>query len=201
MHISEKIFCPKDRRRLLYEIFDGNLEVKISGLGVMSSESLMLMGKAMTDVDTIWVIPKVTAGEPGEPIEVVIFGEPYLIEVVETHTFDNIAPSQPPFVGPPGPTFTTGNSTLSSDNSKGELSIERFLIKSEEAYFDKVRRDKLSSAASYISSQRESAWGSHGLSVADERSRPATPGTPSTHPHGDGAMLPYGGNIVIMNRV
>ncbi|KAF8197459.1 modular protein with glycoside hydrolase family 13 and glycosyltransferase family 5 domains [Pholiota molesta] len=42
----------------------------------------------------IWVIPKVKdleypAGDPAEPIEVIIFGEPYLIEV-ETHVLDNI---------------------------------------------------------------------------------------------------------------
>ncbi|KAF8550287.1 glycoside hydrolase family 13/glycosyltransferase family 5 protein [Imleria badia] len=86
---------------------------------------------------------------------------------------------------------------LSSDNSKGELSIERYLVKSEEAYFDRVRRDKLSSAASYISSHRESTW-----SMADERSRPTTPGMLSTHPFVDGGeMLPYGGDVVIMNRV
>ena len=106
--ISEKIFRPKyplevlgwpedknKRRKVListleYEIFDWKLKVKIGGLGVMSS----LMGKAMTDVDLIWVVPKVKdleypAGEPAEPIEVVIFGEPYLIEV-DTHTLDNI---------------------------------------------------------------------------------------------------------------
>ncbi|KAF8522241.1 glycoside hydrolase family 13 and glycosyltransferase family 5 protein [Hysterangium stoloniferum] len=75
---------------LEYEIMDWKLKVKIGGLGVMSS----LMGKAMTDVDLIWVIPKVKdleypPGEPAEPIEVVIFGEPYLIEV-ETHVLDNI---------------------------------------------------------------------------------------------------------------
>lgn len=106
--ITEKIFRPKHplevigwpedknkRRKVLiatleYEIFDWKLKVKIGGLGVMSS----LMGKAMTDVDLIWVIPKVKdveypAGDPAEPIEVIIFGEPYLIEV-ETHTLDNI---------------------------------------------------------------------------------------------------------------
>ncbi|KAF5368132.1 hypothetical protein D9615_010216 [Tricholomella constricta] len=49
---------------------------------------------AMTDVDLIWVVPKVKdidypAGDPAEPIEVIIFGEPYLIEV-ETHVLDNI---------------------------------------------------------------------------------------------------------------
>ena len=106
--ISEKIFRPKypleiigwpedkeKRRKVLiatleYEIMDWKLKVKIGGLGVMSS----LMGKAMTDVDLIWVVPKVKdleypAGDPAEPIEVIIFGEPYLIEV-ETHTLDNI---------------------------------------------------------------------------------------------------------------
>jgi alpha-1,3-glucan synthase len=86
----------KDKRRkvliatLEYELIDWKLKVKIGGLGVMSS----LMGKAMTDVDLIWVVPKVKdieypAGDPAEPIEVIIFGEPYLIEV-ETHTLDNI---------------------------------------------------------------------------------------------------------------
>ena len=108
-HMSEKIFgghhkqtdvigWPEDknkRRKVLiatleYEIIDWKLKVKIGGLGVMSS----LMGKAMTDVDLIWVIPKVKdleypPGEPAEPIEVIIFGEPYLIEV-ETHVLDNI---------------------------------------------------------------------------------------------------------------
>ncbi|KAF8654127.1 hypothetical protein AX16_003658 [Volvariella volvacea WC 439] len=106
--ISEKIFghkqnteiigWPEDknkRRKVLiatleYEIIDWKLKVKIGGLGVMSS----LMGKAMTDVDLVWVIPKVKdleypAGEPADPIEVIIFGEPYLIEV-ETHVLDNI---------------------------------------------------------------------------------------------------------------
>ncbi|KAF7294911.1 Modular protein with glycoside hydrolase family 13 and glycosyltransferase family 5 domains [Mycena indigotica] len=107
-HTSEKLFghkhntdiigWPEDknkRRKVLiatleYEIIDWKLKVKIGGLGVMSS----LMGKAMTDVDLVWVVPKVKdveypAGEPAEPIEVIIFGEPYLIEV-ETHVLDNI---------------------------------------------------------------------------------------------------------------
>jgi alpha-1,3-glucan synthase len=95
---TEIIGWPEDknkRRKVLiatleYEIIDWKLKVKIGGLGVMSS----LMGKAMTDVDLIWVIPKVKDleyphGEPAEPIEVIIFGEPYLIEV-ETHVLDNI---------------------------------------------------------------------------------------------------------------
>lgn len=97
-HNSEIIGWPEDknkRRKVLiatleYEIIDWKLKVKIGGLGVMSS----LMGKAMTDVDLVWVIPKVKdleypAGDPAEPIEVIIFGEPYLIEV-ETHVLDNI---------------------------------------------------------------------------------------------------------------
>ncbi|KAH9946048.1 glycoside hydrolase family 13 and glycosyltransferase family 5 protein [Epithele typhae] len=86
----------KDKRRtvlistLEYEIIDWKLKVKIGGLGVMSS----LMGKAMTDVDLIWVVPKVKdleypPGDPTDPIEVTIFGEPYLIEV-EYHVLDNI---------------------------------------------------------------------------------------------------------------
>ena len=86
----------KNKRRcvlistLEYEIIDWKLKVKIGGLGVMSS----LMGKAMSDVDLIWVVPKVKdleypPGDPAEPIEVIIFGEPYLIEV-ETHVLDNI---------------------------------------------------------------------------------------------------------------
>ncbi|KAI0748206.1 glycoside hydrolase family 13 and glycosyltransferase family 5 domain-containing protein [Daedaleopsis nitida] len=107
--ISEKVFghhhknheiigWPEDKNKrrcvliatLEYEIIDWKLKVKIGGLGVMSS----LMGKAMTDVDMIWVVPKVKdieypPGEPAEPIEVIIFGEPYLIEV-ETHVLDNI---------------------------------------------------------------------------------------------------------------
>ncbi|CDO74608.1 Glycoside Hydrolase Family 13 / Glycosyltransferase Family 5 protein [Trametes cinnabarina] len=106
--LSEKVFghhkhqeiigWPEDKNKrrcvliatLEYEIIDWKLKVKIGGLGVMSS----LMGKAMTDVDLIWVIPKVKdleypPGEPAEPIEVIIFGEPYLIEV-EYHVLDNI---------------------------------------------------------------------------------------------------------------
>ena len=94
----EIIGWPEDknkRRKVLiatleYEIIDWKLKVKIGGLGVMSS----LMGKAMSDVDLLWVVPKVKdleypAGEPADPIEVIIFGEPYLIEV-ETHVLDNI---------------------------------------------------------------------------------------------------------------
>ncbi|ODN77465.1 hypothetical protein L202_04642 [Cryptococcus amylolentus CBS 6039] len=86
---------PNKRRKVMiatleYEIIDWKLKVKIGGLGVMSS----LMGKAMTDVDLFWVVPKVQdieypQGDYAEPIEVIIFGEPYLIEV-ETHKLDNI---------------------------------------------------------------------------------------------------------------
>lgn len=95
---QQVIGWPEDRNKrrkvlistLEYEVMDWKLKVKIGGLGVMSS----LMGKAMTDVDLVWVVPKVKdldypAGDPAEPIEVIIFGEPYLIEV-ETHQLDNI---------------------------------------------------------------------------------------------------------------
>ncbi|KIY53580.1 glycoside hydrolase family 13/glycosyltransferase family 5 protein [Fistulina hepatica ATCC 64428] len=84
----------KQRKMLIatleYEVLDWKVKVKIGGLGVMAS----LMGKAMTDVDIVWVCPKVKdveypAGDPAEPYEVIIFGEPYLIEV-ETHVLDNI---------------------------------------------------------------------------------------------------------------
>jgi alpha-1,3-glucan synthase len=86
---------PNKRRNVLiatleYEIIDWKIKVKIGGLGVMSS----LMGKAMNDVDLVWVVPKVKdveypSGDPTDPIEVTIFGEPYLIEV-ETHSVNNI---------------------------------------------------------------------------------------------------------------
>ena len=95
---TEIIGWPEDKNKrhkvliatLEYEIIDWKLKVKIDGLGVMSS----LMGKAMSDIDLIWVISKVKdleypPGEPAEPIKVIIFGKPYLIEV-ETHILDNI---------------------------------------------------------------------------------------------------------------
>lgn len=86
----------KHKRRMVliatleYEIIDWNLKVKIGGLGVMSS----LMGKAMTDVDLVWVVPKVKdleypPGDPDESIEVMIFGETYLVQV-EIHVVDHI---------------------------------------------------------------------------------------------------------------
>jgi alpha-1,3-glucan synthase len=62
---------------------------------------------------------------------------------------------------------------LSADNSQRELSIEKYLVKSEEAFFDRVRKDKLSSAASYISSHRESVWSMPGtVTINDLHSRP-----------------------------
>jgi alpha-1,3-glucan synthase len=86
----------KNKRRkvliatLEYEIIDWKLKVKIGGLGVMSS----LMCTSITDVDLVWVVPKVKsleypAGERAEPIEVTIFGQSHLIKV-ETHVLDNI---------------------------------------------------------------------------------------------------------------
>ena len=55
--------------------------------------------------------------------------------------------------------FISKLQSLNATNSKHELSIEKFLTKSEEAFFDKVKKDKLSSAASIRSSQRDSIWG------------------------------------------
>lgn len=54
---------------------------------------------------------------------------------------------------------------LDAKNSERELSIEKYLMKSEEAFFGKVRKDKLSSAASIRSSQRDSVWGTPSPSV------------------------------------
>jgi alpha-1,3-glucan synthase len=54
---------------------------------------------------------------------------------------------------------------LDAKNSSRELSIEKYLIKSEEAFFGKVRKDKLSSAASLRSSQRDSVWGTPSPSI------------------------------------
>ncbi|CED84111.1 alpha--glucan synthase [Phaffia rhodozyma] len=86
---------PNKKRKMIiatleYEILDWKIKVKIGGLGVMSK----LMGTAMEDCDLVWLIPKVgdveyPPGEPTEPIEVIIFGEPYLIEC-EIHVYKNI---------------------------------------------------------------------------------------------------------------
>jgi alpha-1,3-glucan synthase len=54
---------------------------------------------------------------------------------------------------------------LDARNSERELSIEKYLVKSEEAFFGKVRRDKLSSAASLRSSQKDSVWGTPSASL------------------------------------
>lgn len=89
--------------------------------------------------------------------------------------------------------------TLSADNSKGELSIEKFLTKSEELFFDRVRKEKLSSAASYISSKRESMWSMPG--TVDEPSRPTSPGTPSAHPFANESGLLPPNEVVVMNRI
>ncbi|PLW45220.1 hypothetical protein PCASD_04029 [Puccinia coronata f. sp. avenae] len=75
---------------LEYEIIDWGMKVKIGGLGVMSS----LMGKAMEDVDLLWVIPKVNdleypEADPAPPIPVVVFGETYLVEC-QIHQYKNI---------------------------------------------------------------------------------------------------------------
>jgi alpha-1,3-glucan synthase len=48
---------------------------------------------------------------------------------------------------------------LNAKNSEHELSIEKFLVKSEEKFFGQVKKQKLSDAASIRSSQRDSIWG------------------------------------------
>jgi alpha-1,3-glucan synthase len=68
--------------------------------------------------------------------------------------------------------------TLNADNSKGDLCIEKFLMKSEEAFFHDVKKEKLSSAASIISSKRDSVWGTPAPSVYDY-SRPNSPAFPA----------------------
>lgn len=68
--------------------------------------------------------------------------------------------------------FAAKLQSLDAHNSKHELSIEKFLTKSEEAFFDKVKKDKLSSAASVRSSQRDSVWGTPAPSSFDH-SRPS----------------------------
>jgi len=73
---TEIIGWPEDKNKrgqvsiatLEYEIIDWKLKVKIGGLGVMSS----LMGKPMTDVNLIWVVPgapvriRASGSEPGQ---------------------------------------------------------------------------------------------------------------------------------------
>lgn len=67
---------------------------------------------------------------------------------------------------------------LIAENSKGELSIERYLQNSEEAFFDNVRKEKISSASSIRSSNRDSVWGATSVY---EGNRPHSPGQFSTN--------------------
>lgn len=55
---------------------------------------------------------------------------------------------------------------LSSDNSKGDLCIEKYLIKSEKAFFDDVKKSRMSSMAS-VKSSRDSFVQSRAPSVMD----------------------------------
>ena len=92
---------------------------------------------------------------------------------------------------------------LNAHNSKHELSIEKFLMKSEEAFFDKVKKDKLSSAASIRSSQRDSIWGTPMPSSYDA-SRPSSPSGASFAMSGINngeysGPLPNGNDVVIMS--
>lgn len=62
---------------------------------------------------------------------------------------------------------------LSADNSKAELSIERYLVKSEEAFFEKVKKEKMNSSAASIRSHRESIWGTPSPTIGTYDSRPS----------------------------
>ncbi|BEJ00050.1 hypothetical protein CcaverHIS631_0410920 [Cutaneotrichosporon cavernicola] len=141
--LERMIGWPEDtnkRRKVLiatleYEITDWKLKVKIGGLGVMSS----LMGKAMNDVDMIWVVPKVQdleypQGDFAEPIEVIIFGEPYLIEV-ETHCVDNIT-----FVILDSPVFRAQTKSDPYPQRMDDLSSAIFYSTWNQAIAETIRR-------------------------------------------------------------
>jgi alpha-1,3-glucan synthase len=54
---------------------------------------------------------------------------------------------------------------LNATNSERELSVDKFLTKSEESFFNKVRKRKLNDAASIPSPYREPVWGAQGGSM------------------------------------
>ncbi|KAG5635754.1 hypothetical protein H0H81_010174, partial [Sphagnurus paluster] len=92
---------------------------------------------------------------------------------------------------------------LNAKNSEHELSIEKYLIKSEEAFFGKVRKEKLSSASSMRSSQRESVWGTPSISPT-VYSRPGSPNTQGYTPSDyDGVLRHDAGapDVVPMTRL
>ena len=73
-----------------YDIADWNIKIKIGGLGVMAQ----LMGKNLAHQDLIWVVPcaggiNYPLDTPGLPIEVVILGRTYVIQV-QYHKLNNI---------------------------------------------------------------------------------------------------------------
>ncbi|KAE9382392.1 hypothetical protein BT96DRAFT_289312, partial [Gymnopus androsaceus JB14] len=70
---------------------------------------------------------------------------------------------------------------LTAKNSEHELSIENYLIKSEEAFFGKVRKDKLSSATSVRSHLRDSVWGTPDPSIYSCPQSNSSP-NPNGHP-------------------
>ena len=90
---------------------------------------------------------------------------------------------------------------LNSHNSTHQLSIEKYPMKSEEAFFDKVKNDKLSTAASIRSSQRDSVWGTPAPSIFDH-SRPSPPSGHSFAPSGINGNysgpLPNSQDVVVM---
>ena len=68
--------------------------------------------------------------------------------------------------------FVAKLQSLSAENSKGELSIERFLVKSEEAYFHDIKKEKIYAASTR--SKRDSTFSSNRSSFGFD-SRPASP--------------------------
>lgn len=68
---------------------------------------------------------------------------------------------------------------LSADNSKSDLCIEQFLVKSEKKYFATVKKEKIdSSTASYKGSSRDSTWGTPAPSLHYQDSRADSPDYP-----------------------
>lgn len=83
--------------------------------------------------------------------------------------------------------FVAKLQSLSAENSKGELSIERFLVKSEEAYFHDIRKEKIYAAS--VRSKRDSTFSSHRSSFQYD-SRPGSP-----HAYGSSAGFDVAGSL------
>ncbi|KAG6900861.1 hypothetical protein C0993_009979 [Termitomyces sp. T159_Od127] len=90
---------------------------------------------------------------------------------------------------------------LNAKNSEHELSIEKYLVKSEEAFFGRVRKERLSSAASLRSSHRDSFGGTPASSLYSRPESPHSPGNSSSDhdsPQRHDAAVP---DVVPMTRL